>query len=76
MTPRGYAALAAVAVLVIAGAGAALLVTSDNPDDPKISKEYYEYDFSKGWGSWNPILTNTSSSNMTGSAYISQVADY
>ncbi|MCQ2069673.1 MAG: hypothetical protein MJZ68_00895 [archaeon] len=74
MNTKGYAVILIAAVLVIVGAIAVIIMTDSTPE--KISKEDHEYDPSKGWGSWDPLLTNTSSSNMTGSAYIAQVADY
>lgn len=76
MDSKAYIAIAVVAVLIIGGAGVFLITSGNNAPEKKISKEYYEIDPAKGWGSWNPVLTNTHSSNMTGSAYIYQVADY
>lgn len=77
MNAKGYAAILVVIILIVAGVGAYVITSdSDSDDEKKISKTYVEYDASKGWGSWNPILTNTHSSCMTGSAYIAQVADY
>ena len=71
---HAYIAVAVVVILLVAGAGA-YIVYSGNDDDQKIDKVYHEYDMSKGWGSWDPLLTTTSSSQMTGSAYLANVAD-
>ncbi|MBR2254605.1 MAG: hypothetical protein IJ856_02130 [Candidatus Methanomethylophilaceae archaeon] len=100
MDSKAYIAVAVVAILIVGGAAAFLVMSSNNdkgtqdngqnnqpstpstpsnpntPEVQKISKKMYPIDPTKGWSSWNPILTNTSSSNMTGSAYVLQVADY
>ena len=91
MDNKVYIAIAVVAIVAVAGVAAFLALgnggSSDNGgndgpnggnDQPasKISKQFYPIDPAKGWSSWNPVLTNTSSSNMTGSAYVLRVADY
>lgn len=76
MNSKGYAAILVAIIVIVAGVGAYVITSDSGSSEEKISKKYVEYDATKGWGSWDPILTNTHSSCMTGSAYIAQVAEY
>ncbi len=51
-------AIAAVAVLVVAGVGVAAVVMME--------KNNYQYDVSKGWKSWDPIVTKNASTSKIG----------
>jgi len=56
-----------VVILLIGGVGA-FFILSDS-DDRAAEKEYVQYDSSKGWASWDPIVSKVSSSHLGGSPF-------